>query len=314
MGKKTKINPVKDRTKGIGGSDVAAILGVSRYSSPYTVYLEKTGQVKPQEDIVEMLDENETRFDAMGWGNRLESPVAVYFTEVTGIKTRRWNKRIHHKEYDYMNANVDRMIVGEPAGLEIKTSTAYKLNDFEENIPIEYQCQIQHYMAVTGYDKWYFCVLIGGNSFRWRPVKRDNDFIDNILIPKCKEFWFDYVLARKEPPVTSLDHDVIAPYGSEQTEIFLPLEIEDHVNQFLSYKKLEREVKEKINLHKAYIKKGLLDGKGNFACTEKAKITYKTQERSTVDTQKLKKEHPDVYENCKKVSTSNVFNVKELKK
>lgn len=315
MSKETKINPVKDRTKGIGGSDIAGILNVSRFSSPYTIYLEKTGQVKPEEDIVEKLDENETRFDAMGWGNRLEDVVADYFTKVTGIKARRCSQRLYHKEYNFMNANVDRFIVGERSGLEIKTSTAYKLNDFEENIPIEYQCQIQHYMAVTGYDKWYFCVLIGGNTFVWRTVKRDNDFIDNILIPKCKEFWFDYVLARKEPPVTSLDHDAFAPYGSEKTETLLNLEeIEEHANQFLRYKKLESDVKRQANFHKAHITKALLDGKGNWACTENAKISYKTQERSVVDTQKLKKEYPDVYQNCKKVSTSDVLNVRELKK
>ena len=134
------------------------------------------------------------------------------------------------------------------------------------------------------------------------------------MIPKCKEFWFDYFLARKEPPVTSLDHDAIAPFGSEKTETLLNLESEEHVNQFLRYKSEVKEKKIRMNFHKANIKKALLDAEGNFAFTEKAKITYKTQERSTVDTQKLKKEYPDVYQNCKKVSTSDVLNVKELKK
>ena len=314
MGKETKINPVKDRTKGIGGSDAAAVLGVSPWTSPRKLYKQKIGAIEPIGDIVERLEPNVFRTDSLQCGNELEDKCAEYFTKLTGIKTRKSNQRHYHKEYKFMNANVDRFIVGEPAGLEIKTTCEYNKHIYKDSIPLNYQCQVQHYMAVTGLDKWYFYVRIGSATSWWTIIYRDNDFIEKTLIPKCKEFWFDYVEARKEPPLTSQDHDEIAPYGSEKTETFLPLESIEHVNQFLRYKKLESEVKEKINLHKAHIKKALLDGEGNFACTEKAKITYKTQERSTVDTQKLKKEYPDVYQNCKKVSTSDVLNVKEIKK
>lgn len=320
MGKETKINPVKDRTKGIGGSDAAAVLGVSPWTSPLKLYKQKVGAIEPIDDIVEKLEPNVFRTDSLQCGNELEDKCAEYFTKLTGIKTRKSNQRHYHKEYKFMNANVDRFIVGEPAGLEIKTTCEYNKYKYKDSIdpklqiPLEYYCQVQHYMAVTGYDKWYFYVRIGSATSWWTIINRDNDFIENELIPKCKEFWIDYFLARKEPPVTSLDHDLIDPYGSEKTETLLNLESKEHINQFLLYKKLESEVKEKINLHKAHIKKALLDREGNFACTEKAKITYKTQERSTVDTQKLKKEYPDVYQNCKKVSKTDVLNVKELKK
>ena len=60
---------------------------------------------------------------------------------------------------------------------EAKTASAFKAGEWEDSIPDEYQLQIQHYMVVTGYRAAYIAVLIGGNTFKWKCVERDNELI-----------------------------------------------------------------------------------------------------------------------------------------
>ena len=111
------------RRKGIGGSDAASIMGVSAYSSPYRVWADKTGRLEPLEDN-----------EAMRQGRDLEAYVAERFTEATGKKVRRNNYMIFSKKYPFMLANIDRLIVGENAGLECKTTNFLNLKQFK-NFP-----------------------------------------------------------------------------------------------------------------------------------------------------------------------------------
>ncbi len=73
-------------------------------------------------------------------------------------------------------------------GFEAKTASAYRTEEWEDSIPDEYQLQVQHYMAVTGYRGFYIAVLIGGNSFRWKYIERDEELI-SMLIKLESDFW-----------------------------------------------------------------------------------------------------------------------------
>ena len=99
-----------ERRKSLGGSDVAGILGLNEYSSPYSVYADKLGLLPEKEDT-----------EAMRIGRDLEDYVASRFTEKTGKKVRRENSIIRNPDYPYLHANVDRVVVGENAVLECKT-------------------------------------------------------------------------------------------------------------------------------------------------------------------------------------------------
>lgn len=105
---------LKLRKKGIGGSDAGAVCGLNPYTSPVAVYRDKTT------DSVDMSDN-----EAMRQGRDLEEYVAQRFTEETGMKVRRSNKMYWSETYPFMYADVDRLIVGEDAGLECKTVSAY---------------------------------------------------------------------------------------------------------------------------------------------------------------------------------------------
>lgn len=106
---------LKMRKAGIGGSEAAAIVGLNPWKSAFQLWMEKTGQVEPED-----LSDNEYVY----WGNVLEQAVADRFCELTGKKVQR-RGMLQDDEYPYMLASVDRMVVGENAGLECKTTNAF---------------------------------------------------------------------------------------------------------------------------------------------------------------------------------------------
>lgn len=181
------------RRKGIGGSDVAAILGLSEWESPYSVWADKLGYLPPKE-------ENE----AMRQGRDFEDYVARRFCEATGKKVRRVNRILQHPEQYFMLANIDRDVVGENAGLECKTTSVMNLKKFKNGeYPETYYCQCMHYMAVTGAGKWYLAVLILNKGFHIFEIERDEGEIA-ALISAERAFWT--MVENMTPPVIdSLD-------------------------------------------------------------------------------------------------------------
>lgn len=94
-----------------------------------------------------------------------------------------------------MVADVDRMIVGERAGLECKTASAYSAGKWKDGqIPPHYLIQCVHYMAVTNADCWYLAVVILGQGFQWMKIERDEELIQN-LIQIEQNFWENHVQA-----------------------------------------------------------------------------------------------------------------------
>ena len=189
------------RKKGIGGSDAGSICGLNPYSTAISVFQDKT-QLQAEEK-----EDNE----AMRQGRDLEEYVAKRFTEETGKKVRRANTIFYQEENPFMLANVDRLIVGENAGLECKTASAYSADKWKDgHIPESYEIQCHHYMAVTGADAWYIaCIVLRKESY-WHKIERDEEVIQ-MLMQIESDFWNNNVLANKMP----------APDGSKAAEELL---------------------------------------------------------------------------------------------
>jgi len=183
---------LEERRKGIGGSDVPGILGISPYSSPYAVWADKLGLLPTKECT-----------EAMRQGTDLESYVATRFCEETGLKAHRTNRIIRNVEYPYSLANIDRRIIGEKAGLEIKTCSPFRLPDFGgDKYPPEYLAQCLHYLGVTGFDRWYLAVLILGTDFKVYQINRAGYEKDIEEIQRqVSDFWTTYVIPQIPPPV-----------------------------------------------------------------------------------------------------------------
>lgn len=277
------------RKNGIGGSDVSAIAGLNKWKSPVGVYLEKIG-ASPDEEIAG---------EAAYWGNVMEDIVAQEFSIRTGLKVRRRNAILKHPNHPFMLANVDRLIVGKREGLECKTASEYLKGDWDgEEIPAAYLLQIQHYMAVTGYEAWHIAVLIGGNKFVYKRIERDDEII-NYLITIEKDFWENHVLKEIPPAFDGSDASVdllkaLYPESQPETEILLPADSEtfiealDEINKEL--KAIEKQKKEYENQLKAMLKDkevGLIGDR---------KVTWKSYTQNRLDTKRLKAERPEIYE------------------
>jgi len=170
-----------ERRKGIGGSDAASVMDVSPWKSKYTLFLEKTG----------LADEEGDEPEFMEWGRRLEPLVAAKFAEITGRKVVPGAGVVVHPSIPCMLGTLDYEQIDESRGrgvLECKTLNLFKADEWEEEPPLHYQVQIQHYMAVTG-AKWAsFAALIGGQRFVWCEVVRNDGFIE-ALESECVDFW-----------------------------------------------------------------------------------------------------------------------------
>ena len=168
----------KLRGQYIGGSDAAAVVGLNPFVSQYALWAEKTGKIPPFEGNL-----------ATEVGAYLEEFIAKKFEQETGKKVRRVNQSFFNSDYPFAIANIDREIVGEDAGLEIKHTSELNLKKFKGGeYPANYYAQCVWYMAVTGKKRWYLAVLIGNKEFRWFTIERDEAEIA-ALMGAGRDFW-----------------------------------------------------------------------------------------------------------------------------
>ena len=171
---------LETRNAGIGGSDASVIMGLNPYKSPYQLWLEKTGQAEAPD-----LSGNQYIY----WGHKNESNIADWFMETTGKKVRKLGT-LRSRAHPFMLANVDRAVMGEESGLEIKTAGVSQAKKWKgDEIPDAYYCQCLHYLAVTGASRWYIAVLIGGNEALYKTVERNEEDI-KALIQAEADFWW----------------------------------------------------------------------------------------------------------------------------
>lgn len=277
------------RAIGIGGSDAAVIMGMNQYKSPYQLWLEKTGQVEPPD-----LSGNQYVY----WGTKNESNIADWFQEETGKKVKRLGT-LRSKEYPFMLANVDRTVVGENAGLEIKTAGVRQYRKWKDDeIPDAYYCQCLHYMAVTGADYWYIAVLLGGNEAKWKRIERNEEDIQHLIMAET-DFW-KLVETRTPPPVDGSDScaaALSAQYkgGDPNYSIILSPDIDGVIASLEDDKAimdaLKKQITEKENRLKALL------GNAEEGTTDHYRVLWKTQAgRSSVPLAKIKKQTPDIYQ------------------
>ena len=292
------------RKKGIGGSDAGSILGVNKWKSPLQVYFEKTGLAEQENK------DNEYIY----WGHVMEDVVAKEFAVRTGKKVRRVNQMFVHPENDFMIANIDRAVVGESALLECKTTSEYNKDAWNnEEIPSIYLAQVQHYLAVTSYEKAYIAVLIGGNKFVWKEIERDEDLIKGI-IEQERNFWERYVLGDEIPPMDGLDSTVEflkkRYKESIDKEIDLGSSAETIVNALNVIKEEANALKERKQQYENELKAKL--GENEAGVTNSYKVTWKNQTQSRFDKKAFEKDYPDLVKQYTKKISHRVLRTKRI--
>jgi len=323
---------LKERTKGIGGSDVATILGLNPYKTPLQLWEEKTGR-----------SSGSAAGESAYWGTVLEGVVAKEFSQRTGMKVQKVNYMLSKGEDGWMLGNIDRAVVN-PAiagrvsvlkpekveecgrllstdiGLECKTASVYMSEHWgdsqeaeilagkivtEHKIPLYYETQIQWYMAVTGIKKFYVAVLIGGQDFRMYEVRRDEDVI-KAIVEKCHAFWFKKVLADVPPDPINAD-DIKKLYARDDGEMVEASN--DEAADIGELRTIRERIKELQDQEKAVANRVILaigEKSGLLIGGEKA-VTYKAQNSSRFASTAFKKEHPDLYRDFVQTSTTRIL-------
>lgn len=294
------------RNLGIGGSDAGIIMGSNPWKSPYQLWLEKTGQVEP-EDI--------SQKDSVYWGTVLEPLVAKRFSELTGKKVERCGT-LQNNEAPWMLANIDRLVLGESAGLEIKTTNAFRSGEWDgDKLPDSYYWQCQHYMMCTGQPLWYIAVLIGGQDFRWKEVPRCQEDIDE-LYKRERAFWTVNVQQHMMPDIDGSQmtkEALVEQYpGGGSDVVDLPKEMDLLLAMRSS---LTEDIDDrKVRLQQVNNKIMAMMEDNEVGMTPAgARVTWKPQAgRTTIDRKKLAKDWPEAYEACKKIGKpTRVLKIKE---
>lgn len=282
------------RKAGIGGSDVSAILGLSRWRSPLDIYFDKIYEENPYaEDISDK--------PYIIAGHKLEPVIAQWFSEVTGLKVKNRYAMLQHPDYPWMLANVDRLIVGEKVGLECKNANQYKAGEWADGeIPEEYILQCQHYMAVTGYKGWWIAVLIGGWDFRYKYIERDETIIQ-ALIEEEEYFWKEHVLKQVPPPIDGSEASkkmMLKMYPESTPRSEISLNVDEYLPVLDAIEACDNEIAE-IQLRKNKYIHELQEviGENEVAYIGERKISWKTNSpKTTLDKDRLKKENPRQYQ------------------
>lgn len=279
---------LEDRRKGIGGSDVATILGLNKYKSVYQLWLEKTGQVEV----------TSAQSEAAYWGNTLEEVVAEEFSKRTGKKVRRRNMVFEHPKYPFLRANIDRDVVGENAVLECKTANQYLANEWDDDeIPIQYICQVQHYMNVLNLDYVYFAVLIGGQKFVWKKMERDQELI-NMITEKLVEFWTENVEKGIEPAIDGLkatsDFLTQRYLDTDESETELNAAFDENIANLARLKGDKKIIEENITLLENELKQALGKSDATIGITPNNIVSWKKTQSKRLDKKKLIEKYPDV--------------------
>lgn len=308
------------RSKYIGGSDAASVVGLNPFSSPYALWAEKTGKTPPFEGNL-----------ATDVGTYLEDFIAKRFESESGKKVRRANQSFLNDRYPWAIANIDRDIVGEDSGLECKSTSALNTRRFRDGeFPTNYYCQCVHYLAVTEKTRWYLAVLIGNSDFKMYQLTRSerdacpewcessvyisDEEIDALMT--AEEVFWEGNVKKDIPPVTDGSHSC-----SEAIKTIYPESSEDSVDLFAYENALEQrtsltaQIKELEDIRDE-IDNRIKDFMGEAGRGESAgyKVSWLSQTRNTFDNKRFAKDHPaldlsDYY----KTSTYRTFKVTKIK-
>ena len=170
----------------VGGSDIAALVGESPWSTPRSVWLAKA-------DLVE-----DVQSEALYWGSALEIAILNRYREgmPAGVTVRHNTQCVYHAEYPWARATPDGIAADGDTfwGVEVKTCNAFASRSWDDGVPPWYVMQVQWSMFVLDVQRWDVAVLIGGSDYREFTLERDDEQIRH-LFTAAEKFYREHMLA-----------------------------------------------------------------------------------------------------------------------
>ena len=239
--------------------------------------------------------------------------MAHRFMEATGKKVRRENYTVFRDDMPYAHANYDRLVIGERAGLEIKTTNALNLKKFKNGeFPANYYCQCCHYLLISGLDRWYLAVLVLGVDFKVFTIERDEAELAALKMAE-ENFWYQ-VQNDLPPEIDGMDSTIDTlnetfPISDpdadavDLTSCAVDLALLDEcAQQIKALEEKKKAAQARVMETLGAAEKGFYGGYS---------VSWKNQKRSTFDRKKWEKEHGAIPEEYFKVSDNRTFRFKK---
>lgn len=270
------------RQQGIGGSDAAAAIGLSPWSSPRALYYDKTDPIVIREDI--------ELFEA---GRRTEDMNAQWFEDKTGLMVFKQPVMIRSRKAPFMFADPDFFcdIGGDEFGLvECKNVRAQNIHEWDDGPPLHYRLQLQHYLAVTDLALGFFATFVGGNQHLVFEVERDEKLIESLIAGE-EAFW-TCVQLRRPPDVDGSEATTTAlkvHYADQEPgeSVQVPESFRQLVNSHRSLKMQEKILQARID----EVENRMKDVIGNAEAAvigDEVLATWKTQIRAAHEVKESK--------------------------
>lgn len=283
---------LKYRGLGIGASDAAAAVGLNPFKSQLELWMEKTGRIEPAKP-------SDTEDSPLLWGTVLEPIVAEHYAKRTDSKVRRVNAILQHADYPWMLANLDREVQGgKVAILECKTAGAHAAKHWNDGVPEYIQLQVQHQLAVTGFESADVAVLIAGQQLQIHRIERDEALIAN-LIQLEQAFWHR-VENNIPPPADSSASSERAlrqlyPHStSQKLDLLEDAQANQAYDELLVVRDQLAILKDKEALLKHQLQQVM--GEAGQAQLLSGRLSWKLSKPSTAfDVKAFKEDHPDLF-------------------
>lgn len=290
-----------ERMTYIGGSDIAAIMGKSRWCTPLKMWAYKTGRL-PAPDF--------SQNERVKFGKKLEWIVAEEYAERNNVKVQNRKEAYTHPKYPFLKAHVDRIVLNADKILEAKTCGAEKGKEWaNSNVPVEYVLQSNWNAGLAKRKQFAIAVLIGGNHYEEVTLDFDKELFDeqvNIAI----NFWKEYVIKNVMPPVSADDSNAILEiYPNHCEDMIENQEIEERISYLKEIENYYKEQGAEIETIENELKALIGDKQGII--TNKYRVTWKEITKEIPDSEKLKAD--GIFENYSKISSYRQLKVNKRK-
>ena len=280
------------RKKGLGGSDAASAVGVNKYCSPYSLWLDKTDRLGDS-------DAGEAAY----WGNQLEDKVLQEIAKREGlVNVAKPDQLLQHPVHEWMLANPDGLGEYPEYGtvlLEAKTAGLFAAKDWygpggAPAVPDAYMLQVQHYLEVLGLRKAVIGVLITGQKFETRWIDYDPALVES-LVALEEDFWINHVVADVAPPVTAhrSDRPALSKLYSEVIVDDVKVmgeEIVALVTERNRWKAVANEAKKELEAIENQLKDGVGHSEVAVDSSHRVLYTWRSYDQRHVDTEALKED------------------------
>lgn len=310
------------RKAGIGGSDVAAILGLSPWRSPLDIYLDKIGEGTPQADSKHLRR-----------GSALEPLILARFQEIHGSPVAKL-PMLQSIEHPWMLANLDGGVPESGAIVECKKAFSDKGwgDSGSDDVPPYYHTQVAHYFAVVPTAEICYMPVLFGDGLDWAPkldaegetvwtpiiaddadfriyrIYRDASFVRDVIAAE-HGFWHGHVLARVPPRPANAEDALKLWQRDTGKAVEVDQVLADKVERYRQLKEQEKATKESLDFLRDEIAISFADS-ATITFNGVPLATYKSQEATRIDSDLLRKLHPAIAAECSKKSISRVLRLK----